>query len=187
MGIGPSSIGGTEVASNLNNAINTGGTDSTVSTASATGTGSKAGGGNDPPKIMPPQIVKRIQDLRCPPPILPSKVTAKINVLNAAMQAQMNEIEVLESLVSNLESRYKISFTCNNNPKFDLNSENATPKIDLSGNLTNINLDLYLNQATQGVVGIPGDSGETGLMGTIPQEGPVGIPGYYGIKGNTPK
>ena len=139
MGIGPSSIGGTEVASNLNNAINTGGT----AGATATGTGSKAGGGNDPPKIMPPQVVKRIQDLRCPPPILPSKVTAKINVLNAAMQAQMNEIEVLESLVSNLESRYKISFTCNNNPKFDLNSENATPKIDLSGNLTNINLDLY--------------------------------------------
>jgi|SaaInlStandDraft_5_1057022.scaffolds.fasta_scaffold62492_2 hypothetical protein len=138
----------------------------------------------DPPTKMPASEVLKIKNLKCPPPIKPSKVSAKINALNAAMQAQMNEIEILEAQVSNLESRYKISFTCNNNPKFDLNS-NELPTINLSGNLTNINLDFHLWEASTGIPGIHGDQGDFGANGPTAIEGPVGISGYYGIRGNT--
>ena len=48
------------------------------------------------PKEMPPQIVHRIKDLKCPPAIRPSQASARINALNAAMQKQADEFLVLE-------------------------------------------------------------------------------------------
>ena len=138
----------------------------------------------DPPKEMPASVVQRIKDLKCPPPILPSKASAKINALNSAMEAQATEIAILEELVTNLESRYKISFTCDNNPQFDL-TNTELPRIDLSGNLTNISLDLHLWEAQSGPIGLPGDQGEMGIRGSNALEGPPGISGYYGIRGDT--
>ena len=138
----------------------------------------------DPPKEMPASVVQRLKDLKCPPPIVPSKVSAKINALNSAMDAQMAEIEMLEKVVANLEERYKISFTCDNNPKFDL-TNTQLPGIELSGNLTNISLDLRLWEAQSGSIGIPGDQGEVGAIGINAEQGQSGIPGYYGIRGDT--
>jgi hypothetical protein len=138
----------------------------------------------DPPTKMPASVVQRLKNLKCPPPIVPSKYSARINALNSAMAAQMTEIEMLEKVVTNLESRYKISFTCDNNPKFDLfNTE--LPRIDLSGNLTNISLDLHLWEAQSGSIGLPGYQGEMGIRGNNALDGPPGISGYYGIRGDT--
>ena len=135
------------------------------------------------PKEMPPQIVQRLQDLKCPPPIRPSKASARINALNAAMQKQASEIELLEKQVGDLEKRYKISFSCENNPKYDLGSSDL-PKMDISGNLTNLILDFHLWQARAGIQGINGDQGDQGVTGLSLGQGPQGISGYYGVRGD---
>jgi hypothetical protein len=136
------------------------------------------------PTEMPAKIVQRIKDLRCPPAIRPSQVSARINALNAAMQKQADEIELLEKQIDDLEKRYKISFTCENNPKFDLKSSNM-PQMDISGSLTNLILDFHLWQARAGIQGINGDQGEQGKRGDNAEQGPPGISGYYGIRGDT--
>jgi hypothetical protein len=138
----------------------------------------------DPPTKMPAFEVQKIKDLKCPLPILPSKATAKINALNSEMQTQMSEIANLEQQVRYLEKVYKISFTCNNNPKFDVQS-NELPSIDLSGSITNINLDFHLWEAATGIKGMPGNQGDFGVNGPNAIAGPAGISGYYGIRGNT--
>ena len=135
------------------------------------------------PKEMPPQIVQRIKDLKCPPAIRPSQASARINALNAAMQKQADEIKLLEKQVEDLEKRYKISFSCENNPKFDLQSRDL-PRVDLSGNLTNLILDFNLWPARAGIKGVNGDQGEQGNRGLNAEQGPPGILGYYGIRGD---
>jgi hypothetical protein len=135
------------------------------------------------PKEMPPQVIQRIKDLKCPPPIRASKFSARINVLNAEMQKQADEIKILENQIEDLEKRYKISFSCENNPKFDLQSRDI-PRIDLSGNLTNLILDFHIWQARAGIGGVQGDQGDQGKRGLNAEQGPPGIPGYYGIRGD---
>jgi len=135
------------------------------------------------PTETPPKIIQRIKDLKCPPPIKPSQVSGKVNGLNLAMQKQASEIELLEKQVDDLEKRYKISFSCENNPKYDLNSSDI-PRMDISGNLTNILLDFHLWQSRAGVQGIDGDQGEQGHRGENAAQGPPGIMGYYGVRGD---
>jgi len=136
------------------------------------------------PEKIPPAVEQRIKDLKCPPPIKPSQVSVKINALNLAMQAQMNEIKLLVDQVNDLEKRYKISFSCKNNPKMNLQSQEL-PQMELGGNLTNLILDFRLWQAEAGIEGIYGDQGEQGSRGTNAVQGIQGISGYYGIRGDT--
>ena len=135
------------------------------------------------PKEMPAKIVQRIKDLKCPPPIRPSQVSGRVNGLNSLMQDQANAIKILEEHVKDLEKRYKISFSCENTPKFDL-QPSEHPQIDMSGNLTNIILDFHLWQARAGIEGIPGDQGEQGIRGENSLPGPTGLIGYYGVRGD---
>ena len=137
----------------------------------------------DPPTKMPASQIQRIKDLKCPPPIVPSKVSAKINALNAAMLEQATQIEILAKLVDDLESRYKISFTSDNNPKFNL-TYGDTPTISLNGNLTNLILEFNLWQANAGIKGIPGEQGDQGKHWFSTAQGPAGTRGYYGIRGD---
>lgn len=136
-----------------------------------------------PPTEMPPQIVQRIKDLKCPPPIRPSQMSAEINALNAAMKAQDDAIKLLEDQVDNLEDRYKISFTAEKSPKFDL-KPTELPRIDINGTLTNIILDFHLWNAQAGIEGLPGEQGIQGDRGVDALQGPTGISGYYGVRGD---
>jgi len=136
------------------------------------------------PKEMPAKIVQRIKDLKCPPPLRPSQVKGKIQRLDNMMQAQVEAIKILEDHVNDLEGRYKISFSCETTPKFDL-QPSEHPRIDKSGNLTSgIILDFHLWQARAGIEGIPGDQGEQGIRGENSLPGPTGIIGYYGVRGD---
>ena len=137
----------------------------------------------EPPKEMPAKIVQRIKDLKCPAPIRPTQASAQINALNSEMQKQASAIELLEKQVADLEKRYKISFTCNNTPKYDLKGD-ETPRIDMTGNLTNLVLDFHLWSSKKGIEGIHGDQGEQGDRGQNAYQGPGGVSGYYGVRGD---
>ena len=65
------------------------------------------------PKKMPESQVQRIKNLTCPPPIMPSKTSKRIQDLLNQIQNQKQEIELLENQVNDLESRYKIFFSVN--------------------------------------------------------------------------
>ena len=137
-----------------------------------------------PPKTMPASQIQRIKDLKCPPPIRPSKQSVKIKALNAEMQKQADEIAILEKQVEDLEKRYKISFSSDGNvPKFDLKSGDV-PRLELSGSVNNIILDFHLWQARAGIKGLPGAQGNQGEVGDSPLQGIQGPPGYYGVRGD---
>lgn len=139
----------------------------------------------EPPKTMPASQIQRIKDLKCPPPIRPSKQSAKIKALSAEMQRQASEIEILEKQVEDLEKRYKISFSINGDaPKFDLKSGDV-PRLELSGSVNNVLLDFHLWQARAGIKGLPGTQGNQGELGDSPLQGTQGPPGYYGVRGDT--
>lgn len=138
-----------------------------------------------PPKTMPASQIQRIKDLKCPPPIRPSKQSVKIKALNAEMQKQASEIEILEKQVEDLEKRYKIAFSSDGGaPKFDLQSGDV-PRLEISGSVNNVLLDFHLWQARAGIKGIPGVQGNQGKQGDSPLQGTQGPPGYYGVRGDT--
>ena len=138
------------------------------------------------PKRMPAQIVQRIEDLKCPPPILPSQQTAEINELNNQMLKQASEIDILEKLIEDLEKRYRISFTCNPEVKYDLKSTQL-PRVDISGNLTNVYLEFHLWESRKGIKGIKGYQGDQGKQGETAPSGKQGPTGYYGVRGDIKK
>lgn len=138
-----------------------------------------------PPKTMPASQIQRIKDLKCPPPIRPSKQSVKIKALNAEMQKQASEIEILEKQVEDLEKRYKIAFSSDGGaPKFDLQSGDV-PRVEISGSVNNVLLDFHLWQARAGIKGLPGVQGNQGQPGDSPLQGTQGPPGYYGVRGDT--
>jgi hypothetical protein len=138
------------------------------------------------PDRMPDSEKKRLKDLRCPPPFKPSQANAKIRTLNQSIQAQQTQIEILEKTISDLEKRYKITFTCDNTPTFIASVEGSTPAQcsgELSGSVTNPNISIQMlfgakgNQGGQGDQGVQGQSGKAGIPGI------QGQPGYYGMRG----
>ena len=134
---------------------------------------------------MPASQIQRIKDLKCPPPIRPSKQSAKIKALNAEMQKQASEIEILEKQVEDLEKRYKIAFSINGDaPKFDLKSGDV-PRLELSGSVNNVLLDFHLWQARAGIKGAPRYARQSREPGDSPLQGTQGPPGYYGVRGDT--
>jgi len=142
----------------------------------------------EPPATMPPSEIQRIKDLKCPPPIQPTMVNASVNELNNSIQQQLSTIQLLEKQVEDLEKRYKISFSVNGPPKFDL-SATQTPYITASGTPTNIILDFHMWGARDGIQGVRGIQGNQGHRPsyTYGNTGSTGPPGYYGVKGNTYK
>jgi hypothetical protein len=137
----------------------------------------------EPPEEMPPAIIQRMKDLKCPPPIMPSNVSGRVNALNDSISRQANEIEILEKLVDDLEKRYRISFSCDDKIMFDLKSGDV-PKMYREGNLTNIQLKFRLWGAGNGIRGTRGVQGDQGRRGENSLPGGMGIDGYYGIRGN---
>lgn len=134
------------------------------------------------PEETPISIRQQINDLRCPPPLLPSTQTADLKSQQIAIKKISDSIELLEKQVDDLEKRYVISFFAKAKPKFDL-ANNEIAKIDISGTVNNIILDFHLQSARQGnegPVGRPGDQGPQGKMGV---KGPQGKSGYFGEKG----
>jgi len=149
---------------------------------------SKFDGKLAPPSKMPPSEIQRIKDLKCPPPVQPSVVNASVNDLNNSIKTQLTAIQLLEQQVDNLEKRYKISFSVQPQPKFDLTNAQL-PYITTTGSLTNIELEFHLWEAREGLPGVRGVQGNQGnqpsyLYGNT---GATGDVGYYGIKGDSMK
>lgn len=140
------------------------------------------------PKKMPESQVQRIKNLTCPPPIMPSKTSKRIQDLLNQIQNQKQEIELLENQVNDLESRYKIFFSVNPQIKYDL-KPGQLPRVDISGNsLQNVILEFHMHPAKKGIQGLQGDQGDqgaTGMGGVI--QGNQGPPGYYGVRGDATK
>jgi hypothetical protein len=138
------------------------------------------------PDKIPDSEKKRLKDLRCPPPFKPSQANAKIRTLNQSIQSQQTQIEILEKTISDLEKRYKITFTCDNTPTFISSVEGYTQapsSVDLSGSITNPNISI---QMLFGIQGAPGNQGKQGVQGQSGKAGTPGIqgqPGYYGMRG----
>ena len=141
------------------------------------------------PDKMPDSEKQRLKDLRCPPPFKPSQANAKIRSLNQSIQAQQTQIEILEKTISDLEKRYKISFTCDNAPTFisSINGSTAGPTSNLSGSITNPNISIQMISPTQGAQGIPGNQGVQGQSGKAGIPGIQGQSGYYGMRGDVKK
>jgi len=135
------------------------------------------------PSEMPPSVIQRMKDLRCPPPVMSSKINPRINELNNSISRQVDEIEMLEKMIEDLEKRYRVSFSCDNNPKYDLQSGDV-PRMYIGGNLTNIELKFRLWSAEAGIIGNRGVQGDQGISGPNSISGDVGVDGYYGIRGN---
>jgi len=138
------------------------------------------------PTEMPESQIQRIKDLKCPPPLAPSQANAKLRALNSSIQKQASQIEILEQLIKDLESRYKITFTCDSAPVFDLQSVGG-PTIDLSGSLTNVNLTIHMYDALPGIPGAQGVQGVQGNTGNSNLPGIQGTVGYYGMRGDSVK
>ena len=141
------------------------------------------------PTTMPASQKQRIQNLKCPPPLKPSQANAQIRSLNQSIQAQQTQIEILEKTISDLEKRYKISFTCDNAPTFisSINGSTAGPTSNLSGSITNPNISIQMISPTQGAQGIPGNQGVQGQSGKAGIPGIQGQSGYYGMRGDVKK
>lgn len=149
---------------------------------------SKFDGKLAPPTKMPPSEIQRIKDLKCPPPVQPSVVNAHVNNLNTAIKTQLTAIQILEQQVEDLEKRYKISFSVQPQPKYDLSSSQL-PTITTTGSLTNIEIEFHLWEAREGVQGVRGVQGNSGVQPSYlyGNPGARGDTGYYGVKGNTMK
>ena len=132
---------------------------------------------------MPQSQIQRIADLKCPRPLNPSVANARINSLSTSVQKQVRAIENLENLIEDLEKRYKIRFTCDPAPTFDI-SGNDQPNVKLSGNLTNVNIGISLHGASIGLKGNIGSGGDQGDKGDQNNNGVSGTVGYYGILGD---
>jgi len=141
------------------------------------------------PTTMPASQKQRIQNLKCPPPLKPSQANAQIRSLNQSIQAQQTQIEILEKIISDLEKRYKITFTCDNAPTFvSPNGDTpATAIVDLNGSITNPNITIQMISAGKGLQGIPGNQGRQGQSGKAGIPGIQGQPGYYGMRGDVKK
>ena len=141
------------------------------------------------PDKMPDSEKQRLKDLRCPPPFKPSQANAQIRSLNQSIQAQQTQLEILEKIISDLEKRYKISFTCDNAPTFisSINGSTAGPTSNLSGSITNPNISIQMISPTQGAQGIPGNQGVQGQSGKAGIPGIQGQSGYYGMRGDVKK
>ena len=141
----------------------------------------------NPPAEMPPQEVQRIKNLRCPPPLQPSKLTGTLQGLYKQMNENDEQITGLERQMDDLEKRFAISFSANSLIQYDL-KPSQLPYVDISGSLQNIILEFHMWPARQGAQGLPGMQGE---MGNSPPQNPIqgitGNPGYYGVRGNNTK
>ena len=135
------------------------------------------------PEEIPISIRQQINDLRCPPPLLPSTQTATLKSQQISIKKFSDSIELLEKQVDDLEKRYIISFFTKSQPKFDL-ADNEIAKIFVSGSVNNIMLDFHLQKAREGKTGPIGPPGDQGIQGTIGNKGPQGKSGYFGEKGN---
>ena len=96
-----------------------------------------------PPSTMPPQIIQRIKNLRCPPPLQPSKMTPELSQLYKNIENQSKQIQTLESQINDLEKRFSISFSTNPEIKYDL-QPSQHPYVDISGTVQNIQLEFHL-------------------------------------------
>ncbi len=141
------------------------------------------------PDPMPDSEKQRLKDLRCPPPFKPSQANAKIRSLNQSIQAQQTQIEILEKTISDLEKRYKITFTCDNAPTFISSIDGSTTRaiVDLSGSVTNPNISIQMISGDKGLQGMPGKQGVQGQSGKPGIPGIQGQPGYYGMRGDFKK
>ena len=141
------------------------------------------------PDPMPDSEKQRLKDLRCPPPFKPSQANAKIRSLNQSIQAQQTQIEILEKTISDLEKRYKITFTCDNAPTFvsSIDGSKVDPTSNLSGSITNPNISIQMISPTEGAQGMPGKQGGQGQSGKPGIPGIQGQPGYYGMRGDVKK
>ena len=141
----------------------------------------------NPPKQMPPQEIQRIKNLRCPPPLKPSKLTPKLKELYKTMNETDEKVSLLEKQIDDLEKRYLVSFSASPLIQYDL-KPGEKPYVDVSGTPQNIILDFHLWPARKGMQGIPGLQGQMGDTAPFnPSEGITGYPGYYGIRGNNSK
>ena len=142
-----------------------------------------------PPTKMPNSELQRLKDLQCPPPFKPSQANAQIRTLNESIQAQQTQIEILEKIISDLEKRYKITFTCDNTPAFITSTDGSTAiaNFDLSGSITNPNISIQMISGSKGAQGIPGKQGIQGPPGKNGIPGIQGPPGYYGMRGDMKK
>jgi hypothetical protein len=146
--------------------------------------------------LTPPSLTKipnsektRLKNLQCPPPFKPSQANATIRALNSSIQAQQTQIEILEKVISDLEKRYKIIFTCDNAPTFFLSSGGSITNtiVDLSGSITNPNISIQMIPGSKGNMGNPGFGGPQGPSGKASIPGAQGQPGYYGMRGDISK
>ena len=141
----------------------------------------------NPPAQMPPQQVQRIKNLRCPPPLQPSKLTSKLQGLYKQLSEEDEQISLLEKQMDDLEKRFAISFSANSLIQYDL-KPTQKPYVDISGSLQNIMLGFHMWPARQGAQGLPGPQGDMGIsLGQNPVQGITGNPGYYGVRGNNTK
>jgi len=136
----------------------------------------------NPPSVMPPEIIQRMKDLKCPPPISASKINPRIKALNASISKQSSDIEILEKLIYDLEKRYRISFTTDGKPQYDLKSGDV-PQLLIGGNLKNIEIKPRLWSAEPGISGNKGIQGDQGNKGNTTITGDTGVDGYYGTQG----
>ena len=142
------------------------------------------------PTEMPASQIQRITNLKCPPPFRPSQANARVRVLNAAIQAQMSAIELLEKVVSDLEKRYKIVFTCDSAPTFVPPTVSSPTRSDVTlsspngESVTNMKISVNLIAASAGEDGLQGVPGRQGSAGKSVLPGSQGPIGYYGMRGD---
>ena len=102
----------------------------------------------------------------------------------AAAQSVSNMYDTLQ--VVDLESRYKITFTCDTAPIFNTVS-GQEPGINLNGTVTNVNIGINLQPSLKGIVGPMGEQGLQGESGKSTIPGNKGVTGYYGLRGDITK
>jgi hypothetical protein len=136
------------------------------------------------PTVTPPQVIQRIKNLQCPPPLQPSKITPELKTLYENIETQSKLIQTLESEINDLEKRYKLNFAVNETIKYDLKPSDQ-PYIKISGSMPNIILEFHMWTARKGMTGLPGIQGSMGKTPPpMPLQGVQGYPGYYGIRGD---
>jgi len=135
------------------------------------------------PADIPTWEQEKIQNLRCPAPLLPSYASPKINATNSTISNQQSEIASLEQQIADIMARYKINFSIGTVSYFTSNASNVMPIVDISGTIPNPTLSFTLLLPSPGPAGPQGQPGPIGTPGISGSHGFVGLTGYWGPEG----
>lgn len=135
------------------------------------------------PSDMPEWEIFRIENEKCPPPMLPIAANQKIMMIKNASVRQKKQVDYLEQYIADIESRYKIFFSIGQVSRYNDTAQVVKPTINITGTVQHPTIQFNILGPAQGENGPNGKRGPDGPRGDPGTTGIVGKTGFWGNKG----